>query len=122
MWLSDSFTLPKGAPDRDAAIAWLKLCGSLAGQDAFNPKKGSIAVRTDSNAKLYDAYLQSAMSDWHKLDTSAGSIVHGVMGNNAFMAAYDSAVGKFYQAGAMASGIDGFLNDLTAAYATGQAA
>jgi len=122
MWLSDSFTLPKGAPDKDAAIAWLKLCGSLAGQDAFNPKKGSIAVRTDSNAKLYDSYLQSAMKDWHKLDTQAGSIVHGVMGNNAFMAAYDSAVGKFYQAGAPASGTSSFLKDLVAAYATGQAA
>jgi glucose/mannose transport system substrate-binding protein len=122
MWLSDSFTLPKGAPDRDAAIAWLTLCGSLAGQDAFNPKKGSIAVRKDSNPKLYDAYLQAAMKDWKKLDTQAGSIVHGVMGNNAFMAAYDSAVGKFYQAGAKSSGIDGFLKDLTAAYATGQAA
>ncbi len=122
MWLSDSFTLPKGAPDTDAAIAWLKLCGSLAGQDAFNPKKGSIAVRTDSNAKLYDSYLQSAMKDWHKLDTQAGSIVHGVMGNNAFMAAYDSAVGKFYQAGAPASGTSSFLKDLVAAYATGQAA
>jgi len=122
MWLSDSFTLPKGAPDRDAAIAWLTLCGSLAGQDAFNPKKGSIAVRKDSNAKLYDAYLQSAMKDWKTLDTQAGSIVHGVMGNNAFMAAYDSAVGKFYQAGGKVDGIAGFQKDLVAAYATGQAA
>jgi glucose/mannose transport system substrate-binding protein len=120
MWLSDSFTLPKGAPDRDAAIAWLTLCGSLAGQDAFNPKKGSIAVRKDSNAKLYDAYLQSAMKDWKTLDTQAGSIVHGVMGNNAFMAAYDSAVGKFYQAGA--KDVAGFQKYLAAAYATGQAA
>jgi hypothetical protein len=62
------------------------------------------------------------MKDWHKLDTQAGSIVHGVMGNNAFMAAYDSAVGKFYQAGAPASGASSFLKDLVAAYATGQAA
>ena len=46
-WLSDSFTLPVGAVNRDAGIAWLKVSGSLAGQDAFNPKKGSIAVRTD---------------------------------------------------------------------------
>jgi len=120
MWLSDSFTLPKGAPDRDAAIAWLTLCGSLAGQDAFNPKKGSIAVRKDSNPKLYDAYLQSAMKDWKTLDTQAGSIVHGVMGNNAFMAAYDSAVGKFYQAGG--KDVAGFQKDLAAAYATGKAA
>jgi len=116
MWLSDSFTLPKGAKDRDAAIAWLTLCGSLAGQDAFNPKKGSIAVRKDSNPALYDTYLQSAMKDWASLDSSAGSIVHGVMGNNAFMAAYDSVVGKFYQAGA--KDIAGFQKDLANAYAS----
>ncbi|MFZ9212059.1 MAG: ABC transporter substrate-binding protein, partial [Candidatus Nanopelagicaceae bacterium] len=36
-WLSDSFTLPVGAPHRNAAIAWLKVCGSKEGQDAFNP-------------------------------------------------------------------------------------
>ena len=60
------------------------------------------------------------MKDWKTLDTQAGSIVHGVMGNNAFMAAYDSAVGKFYQGGAKDTA--GFLKDLAAAYATGQAA
>ena len=99
MWLSDSFTLPKGAKDRDAGIAWLKVCGSLAGQDAFNPKKGSIAVRKDSNPALYDSYLQAAMKEW-KTDKLVGSTVHGVNWNNAAMASYNSVVGKFYTGGA----------------------
>jgi len=45
--LADSFGLPKNTVDRDNAIAWLKICGSLAGQDAFNPLKGSIPARLD---------------------------------------------------------------------------
>jgi glucose/mannose transport system substrate-binding protein len=99
MWLSDSFTLPKGAPNRAAGIAWLKVCGSLAGQDAFNPLKGSIAVRKDSDPTKYDSYLQAAMKEW-KVDRLVGSTVHGVNYGNPGMAAYDSAVGKFYTGGA----------------------
>ncbi len=112
-WLSDSFTLPKGAPNRDAGIAWLKVCGSLAGQDAFNPKKGSIAVRKDSDPKLYDSYLKAAMKSW-KTDTLVGSTVHGVNYGNAGMAALNSAVGKFYVGGAKDK--KGFIKGLKAAY------
>jgi glucose/mannose transport system substrate-binding protein len=113
MWLSDSFTLPKGAVNRDAGIAWLKVCGSLAGQDAFNPKKGSIAVRKDSNPALYDSYLQAAMKEW-KTDRLVGSTVHGVNYGNAGMAAYDAAVGRFYTGGAKDA--KGFAKALVAAF------
>ena len=119
MWLSDSFTLPKGAVNRDAGIAWLKVCGSLAGQDAFNPKKGSIAVRKDSNPALYDSYLQAAMKEW-KVDTLVGSTVHGVNYGNAGMAAYDSAVGKFYTGGGKDKA--GLVKALVAAYKANAAA
>ena len=112
-WLSDSFTLPKGAPNREAGIAWLKGCGSLTGQDAFNPKKGSIAVRKDSDPKLYDSYLKAAMKSW-KTDTLVGSTVHGVNYGNAGMAALNSAVGKFYVGGAKDK--KGFIKGLKAAY------
>jgi glucose/mannose transport system substrate-binding protein len=118
MWLSDSFTLPKGAVNRDAGIAWLKVCGSLAGQDAFNPKKGSIAVRKDSNPALYDSYLQAAMKEW-KVDTLVGSTVHGVNYGNAGMAAYDSAVGKFYTGGGKDKA--GLVKALVAAFAANKA-
>jgi len=117
-WLSDSFTLPKNAPNREAGLAWLKVCGSLAGQDAFNPKKGSIAVRKDSKPALYDSYLQAAMKSW-KVDTLVGSTVHGVNYGNAGMSALNSAVGKFYTGGAKDSA--GFIKGLKAAYAADKA-
>jgi len=117
-WLSDSFTLPVGAPDRNAALAWLKVCGSLEGQDAFNPKKGSIAVRTDSDLSKYDDYLKSAAADWKK-DRLVGSTVHGVNGNNALMAAYNAAVGKYFSGGFKDNA--GLAKDLAAAYEAGKA-
>jgi glucose/mannose transport system substrate-binding protein len=117
-WLSDSFTLPVGAPNRNAAIAWLKVCGSQAGQDAFNPKKGSISARTDSDLSLYDAYLQSAAADW-KQDRLVGSTVHGATGNNALMAAYNAGVGKYFSGGFKDNA--GLAKDLAAAYEAGKA-
>ena len=47
--LSDSFGLPKDVKNRDAALNWLKVCGSKDGQDGFNPPKGSIPARTDAD-------------------------------------------------------------------------
>ena len=82
--LSDSFGLPKGAPNRDNVIAWLSLLGSKDGQDAFNPLKGSIAARIDSDLSKYSVYGQSAAADW-KSDTIAGSLQHGFAANEGFM-------------------------------------
>jgi glucose/mannose transport system substrate-binding protein len=74
--LSDSFGLPQGAPNRDNAVAWLTVCGSQEGQDAFNPLKGSIPARTDGDRALYDVYLQSAMDDFASNEI-APSLAHG---------------------------------------------
>lgn len=93
-FLSDSFTLPKGAPDRDSAIAWLKVAGSAAGQDAFNVKKGSIPARNDADRSIYPPYLQSAMDDWGS-NLVAGSLTHGVTASNAWKAEIDTALGLF---------------------------
>jgi len=82
--LSDSFGLPKGAPNRDNCLAWLRLLGSQDGQDAFNPLKGSIAARVDSDLTKYNVYGQSAAADW-KSDTIAGSLAHGFAANEGFM-------------------------------------
>lgn len=94
MWLSDSFGLPRGAPHRDNAIAWLKVVGSKEGQDAFNPKKGSIPARTDADKSLYDVYLQWSI-DQFASNTLAPSVVHGAAANEAFMAAYNNALNVF---------------------------
>jgi glucose/mannose transport system substrate-binding protein len=93
-WLSDSFTLPKGAPNPTAAKQWLGFLGSKQAQDTFNPLKGSIPARKDANPKLYDTYLKWALTQW-KTDKLAGSLTHGVVANNAWNAAVDSAIGIF---------------------------
>lgn len=116
-WLSDSFTLPIGAKNRNAALAWLKVSGSKEGQDAFNPLKGSISARTDSDLTKYDSYLQAVAAQW-KTDRLVGSVAHGVMGNNALMAAYNSAVGKYFTGGFKDNA--GFAKGLAAAYEAGK--
>jgi glucose/mannose transport system substrate-binding protein len=93
-FLSDSFVMPVGAPNPEAAEAWLKVAGSQAGQDAFNPVKGSIPARSDGDRSLYDAYLTSAMDDWSS-DTVVGSLTHGVVANDAWKAEIDTAIGLF---------------------------
>ena len=76
LMLSDSFGLPRGAPDRDAAVEWLTVAASREGQDAFNPKKGSIPSRIDGDRSLYDIYQKSAM-DSFRSDTIVPSVTHG---------------------------------------------
>jgi glucose/mannose transport system substrate-binding protein len=95
-WLSDSFTLPKGAPHKAAATQWLGFLGSKKAQDTFNPLKGSIPARKDANPKLYDTYLKWALKQW-KTDKLAGSLTHGVVASNAWNADIDSAIGLFLQ-------------------------
>jgi glucose/mannose transport system substrate-binding protein len=60
----DAFPLPKGAPNRDGAISLLTTMGSLPGQNAFNPVKGSISPRTDVDATLYDPISQQTIADF----------------------------------------------------------
>ncbi|MBB6546610.1 ABC transporter substrate-binding protein [Nonomuraea rubra] len=94
LWLSDSFTLPKGAKNRDGAMAWLKVAASKEGQDAFNPKKGSIPARKDADQSLYTDYLADALKDWSS-NKLAGSIQHGVAVNQPWLAAINEAVGLY---------------------------
>ena len=99
-FLSDSFTLPVGAPHRDAAIKWLRLAGSKEGQDAFNPIKGSIPARVDANAALYTDYLEMPLADWTDTDVRlVGSLAHGVVAGGAFNTEIDSALGEFVESG-----------------------
>jgi glucose/mannose transport system substrate-binding protein len=98
MVLSDSFGLPVGATNREEAIDWLRLVGSLEGQDAFNPLKGSIAPRLDSDMSLYNEYLQSAAEDFAS-DRQVGSIVHGTAAKEAFMSQFATVIEIFLDTG-----------------------
>lgn len=92
--LSDTFGLPKNAKNRDAANCWLKLVGSKAGQEAFNPLKGSICARNDCDPKLFDAYLQSAMQDW-KSNKIVPSLAHGAAAKPGWVTEFSDAVTAF---------------------------
>ncbi|RIQ25237.1 ABC transporter substrate-binding protein [Jiangella rhizosphaerae] len=99
-WLSDSFTLPVGAPHRDLAVEWLRLAGSKEGQDTFNPIKGSIPARTDADTSLYTGYLEMPLTDWNDPEIElVGSLAHGVVAGGAFNTEIDSALGEFVASG-----------------------
>jgi len=87
MMLADAFGLPKGVQHRDATIAWLRLVGSKEGQDTFNPLKGSISARLDSDLAVYNDYSRSAAADWQN-DAIVGSLVHGAVAKEAFMSEF----------------------------------
>lgn len=93
--LSDTFALPKGAKNHDNAIAWLKVAGSVEGQDAFNPLKGSIPARTDAGkAEGYNEYLKATMEEWKK-DTIVPSVVHGAAAKDGWAQTYTDAINSF---------------------------
>ncbi len=98
MWLSDSFGLPIGAPNRDAALDWLRLVGSQPGQDAFNTLKGSISPRLDSDLSLYNAYLQSAAEDWSTNEV-VGSLTHGTVAKETFMSEFATVMEIYLSTG-----------------------
>ncbi len=100
--LSDSFVVPKGARNEVNAMNWLSVCGSKAGQEAFNPKKGSIPARTDCNPALFNEYLQSAMKDWSS-DAIVPSVVHGAAAVEKWATVYKDILNSFVTKGDVAA-------------------
>lgn len=98
MLLADAFGLPVGAPNREATLNWLRLVGSREGQDVFNPLKGSISPRLDSDISLYNAYLQSAYEDY-STDRQVGSLVHGAAANQTFMSEFANVLETYLSSG-----------------------
>jgi glucose/mannose transport system substrate-binding protein len=94
MVVTDTFGLPKDAPHEDAAMEWLKIVGSKEGQEAFNPKKGSICARTDCNLSGFDAYLRSSASDF-KANQLTPSVVHGSAAPEGFVTEYNDIIASF---------------------------
>jgi glucose/mannose transport system substrate-binding protein len=91
--LSDSFGLPKNAKNRENTLNWLRVCSSKEGQDAFNPIKGSISARIDSDASKYTDYGKSAIAEWPK-DVIVPSIVHGAAAKLSFMTDYMNIINQ----------------------------
>jgi glucose/mannose transport system substrate-binding protein len=100
--LSDSFGLPKGAKDRATVMAWLTLLGSHAGQQAFNPPKGSICARTDCSPAAFSPYQQWAMQQW-KTNTIVPSVIHGAAASEGWSTEYIDAIRLFVTSGDVAA-------------------
>jgi len=101
--LADSFGLPKSIKNSDATIAWLDLIGSVEGQNAFNPLKGSIPARTDADVKnakgadgkpLYSVYSQSAADDWAS-NKIVPSLWHGAAAPDSFKNDFATVISVF---------------------------
>jgi glucose/mannose transport system substrate-binding protein len=90
----DTFGIPKGAPDHDNAVNWIKVCGSQEGQAAFNPKKGSIPARTDVSASIFDPIAQQFIAEF-KTDALVPSSAHGSATPDAFASAVNDEMGQF---------------------------
>jgi glucose/mannose transport system substrate-binding protein len=106
--LSDSFGLPKGAPHRAEAVNWVALCASREGQDAFNPKKGSIPARTDGNKSLYDIYLQSAMADF-AANSIVPSVAHGAAASEGWVTDINDVMTLLVTEKNVSGAVDGFV-------------
>ena len=112
-FLSDSFTLPVGARHPQAARKWLIEAGSTAGQNQFNPLKGSVPARLDADPDRYTGYLAWALQQWRDPKTRiVGSLTHGVVADNAWSAEIDTALGLFVQDG----NVDKFARTVAAKY------
>jgi len=109
--LSDSFSLPKGSPNEPASKAWLAVAGSKEGQEAFNPKKGSICARTDCNNEAFKVvpetyeYLTAAAQDWQKARI-VPSIVHGAATYESWATSFKDSVALFVSSGDVAKAQD----------------
>ena len=92
--VADGFTLAKGAPHKEATMAWLRSLGSKEAQEAFNSLKGSIPARTDVDKSKFDDYHQWSMGEFDK-DRLLPSCVHGEAAPAAFQEALNDAVKSF---------------------------
>jgi glucose/mannose transport system substrate-binding protein len=68
VFTSDSFLLPKGAPNREAAVSFLETMTSAEAQIEFNVLKGSIPARTDIDPSEFDQTTQRTMEDFRSDD------------------------------------------------------
>ena len=91
----DTFQRPKNISHPTNANRWLKTIVSREGQDAFNPIKGSISARTDADVSKYDAYQQTAISDFWKARYMFPSVVHGSGAPQAYKIKLEDIIAEF---------------------------
>ena len=94
IFATDTFGLPRRAPNQQSAIELLKIFGSREGQDAFNPVKGSIPARADLDVSLYGPSARKAAASFR---TSTRYPIVASLAPPALTFAIDAALLQFAQ-------------------------
>jgi glucose/mannose transport system substrate-binding protein len=115
-----AFPLVVGAPHRDMAVEFLKAVGSKEGQDAFNPTKGSVGVRTDLNKDELDDLSKKTLLEFEATakDSPEGLVpAYAAITSSAFQEAVNPALQKFCDpAAAEHKDVDAMILALRQAY------
>ena len=114
----DCFEKPKNILHPTAVDNWLGVVASQAGQDAFNPLKGSISARTDANTGVYGAYQISAISDFSSVTYMFPSVVHGSGAPGAFNSDFIPLIGDLTAGSATTSATATAIAALASTYAS----
>nr|WP_246188354.1 ABC transporter substrate-binding protein [Metabacillus lacus] len=107
MVITDTFGLPKGLSNADDVKKFLGVLGSVEGQDAFNPLKGSIPARIDADISKYDQYGKDTIEDFKSAEL-APSLAHGSAAPEGFVTKVNQAINIFVTQG----NVDDFVNSL----------
>jgi len=75
--VADSFVMPTSNPSPEATEKWLSYCGSVDGQERFNPVKGSIPPRTDVPDDEFGPFLTAQREDFENSEAQPPTIAHG---------------------------------------------
>ncbi|MGE6204021.1 ABC transporter substrate-binding protein [Guptibacillus hwajinpoensis] len=94
MVITDTFGLPKGVSNPEDVKKFLSVLGSVEGQDAFNPLKGSIPARVDADLSNYDEYGKETIEDF-KNASLAPSLAHGSAAPEGFVTKVNQAINIF---------------------------
>lgn len=73
----DTFQRPVSVQHSESANKWLEVVASKEGQDAFNPLKGSISARIDTDVSKYGPYQKTAILDFVTLKYMFPAISNG---------------------------------------------
>ncbi|MFJ7727820.1 ABC transporter substrate-binding protein [Neobacillus sp. NPDC097160] len=108
--ITDTFGLPKGVKNPEDVKKFLSVLGSVEGQDAFNPLKGSIPARIDADPAKYDEYGKQTMADFKEAKLAA-SLAHGSAAPEGFLTKVNQAINIFVTQ----KDVDQFIDTLVAA-------
>jgi len=117
----DCFQHPKGVKHPENSLNWLKVVGSKDGQDAFNPIKGSISARTDSDTTKYGDYQKAAIADFKSVTHMFPSVTHGSGAPQTFSAKLNDIMSNFVtnkDVNAAATALTQATKDASADYTT----